>query len=125
MAIIIAAGSFFIIEGKKFIDTHNFKTTMKFLNKEVEQARVQSLLYHTEVGLEILCNGPTYSLKRVCKEPIFALSKEVALPGIREMKCQGKEMQKLLFMTFSSGYCIQSEKFELSCNKTKQEFDRL
>jgi prepilin-type N-terminal cleavage/methylation domain-containing protein len=121
MALLLSLSAIFAIEGKKFLDTHRFKTTLELLKTEGEKARFQSLIYRTDIELELLENKGELVLRKKCDEPVFSQIKTISLPGVTEMRYQGKKQKKIAFAKFSCGYCVSSEKVELRNKKIKEE----
>ena len=123
MALLLSLSAIFAIEGKKFLDTYRFKTSMQLLKSEVEKAKFQSLVYRADIELEVIERKGELVLRKKCDEPVFSKVKLISLPGVTEVRYQGKRQKKIVLAKFSCGYCINSEKVEFRNNKKiKEEF---
>ena len=118
MALLLFISAIFALQGKNFLDTYRFNTSMQLLATEVEKAKFQSLIYRTDIDLVLLENEGGFKLAKVCDEPAFSNLKPIQLPAVAGVYRHGKKCKKLVLAKFSSGHCIASEKVEL-CNSSK------
>ncbi len=107
----------FGFQGKRFLDEQRFNSSLQLLSGECEKAKFLSLVYRTDIDLEIVRKKSGFFLWRKCDEPGLPNAETSSLPGIQDMRYQGKKTKKIVFAKFSSGHAVEHLPIEFLTSK--------
>jgi len=117
LALVAMMSAVFGFQGKKFLDGHRFENSFQLLKGEWEKSKFLSLVYRTDIELVIVRKKNDFFLQRNCDEPGLSHSAMTPLPGLRDLRYQGKKPKKIVFAKFSSGHAIEHLPIEFLTSK--------
>lgn len=117
LAIVGLLSALFGFQGKKFLDEQRFENSLQLIKGEWEKSKFLSLVYQTDIELEIVRKKNDFFLQRKCDEPGLSHSATTSLPGLRDLRYQGRKPKKIVFAKFSSGHAVEYLPIEFLTSK--------